>query len=214
MHRKELSKRQIKANEKEERKPFQLNLIIYDSSKILFESEHDVHVDRDCTIGQIINMCFNDEVATKIHVRHWTISLPSYLTISPSVFPQFRSMYGTNEILERTRQLRFYSVLDLPYSTVILRPISFGPPPVIIRPRYFDEDLDVQEKNFKPKLEARLTMMWVSYLSSYSHYALLIPHSSTVQINGRTLWIRMYCYYDIEIVVSFLLPINLFQGYG
>ena len=68
--RKELSKRQIKANEKEERKPFQLNLIIYDSSKILFESEHDVHVDRDCTIDQITRMCFNDEVATKIHVRH------------------------------------------------------------------------------------------------------------------------------------------------
>ena len=68
--RKELSKRQIKANEKEERKPFLLNLIIYDSSKILFESEHDVHVDRDCTIDQITRMCFNDEVATKIHVRH------------------------------------------------------------------------------------------------------------------------------------------------
>ena len=68
--RKELSKRQIKANEEQERKPFLLNLIIYDSSKILFESEHDVHVDRDCTIDQITRMCFNDEVATKIHVRH------------------------------------------------------------------------------------------------------------------------------------------------
>ena len=68
-------------------------------------------------------------------------------------------MYGTNEILERTTQLRFYSVLDLPYCTVILRPISFGPPPVIIRPRSFDEDLDVQEKIFKPKLEKRLRMM-------------------------------------------------------
>ena len=68
-------------------------------------------------------------------------------------------MYGTNEILERTTQLRFYSVLDLPYCTVILRPINFGPPPVIIRPRSFDEDLDVQEKHFKPKLEKRLRMM-------------------------------------------------------
>ena len=162
--RKELSKKRIKMIEAEECQPFWLYLRIYKSSQMLFDYEYEVYVDRDFTIEDITRNCFNHEVASKIHVRHWTISLPFYLTISPSVFPQFRSAYGINESVESTRLLRSYNVLALPNSAVILRPKSFGPPPALVEGRSFgpSDDLGVQEKWFKKSLDLHLQRMWVS----------------------------------------------------
>ena len=68
--RKELSEKMIKKIEKKERQPFYLYLRIYNTSKKLFDSEYEVQVDGDWTIDQITRMCFNEEVASKIHVRH------------------------------------------------------------------------------------------------------------------------------------------------
>ena len=86
-HLKVLSKREIRKIERKARKPLWLFLIIYDTSTFLFDKQHEVEVDRNCTIDEFTRMFLNEEVASKIHVRHRTISLPSYLTISPSVFP-------------------------------------------------------------------------------------------------------------------------------
>jgi hypothetical protein len=86
-HLKVLSKREIRKIERKARKPLCLFLIIYDTSTFLFDKQHEVEVDRNCTIDEFTRMFLNEEVASKIHVRHRTISLPSYLTISPSVFP-------------------------------------------------------------------------------------------------------------------------------
>ena len=68
--RKELSEKMIKKIEKKERQPFYLYLRIYNTSQKLFDSEYEVQVDGDCTIDEITRMCFNEEIASKIHVRH------------------------------------------------------------------------------------------------------------------------------------------------
>ena len=67
---KELSEKMIKKIEKKERQPFYLYLRIYNSSPNLYDSEHEVQVDGDCTIDEITRVYFNKEVASKMHVRH------------------------------------------------------------------------------------------------------------------------------------------------
>jgi hypothetical protein len=67
---KELTTKMIKKIEKKESQPFLMYLKIYDSSELLFDSEHEVKVDGNCTIAEITRMCLKEEVASKIHVRH------------------------------------------------------------------------------------------------------------------------------------------------
>jgi len=67
---KELTTKMIKKIEKKESQPLLLYLKIYDSSELLFDTEHEVKVDGNCTIAEITRMCLKEEVASKMHVRH------------------------------------------------------------------------------------------------------------------------------------------------